>query len=114
MTQQNLVSNMHIVLPCDVVPLVKELVYKLGGEIIEQGEDEYTAHPLPENERMGRMLKGLRLRANMTQKELANAIQVPQSHISQYEANTRPIPKAKAQELAKLLNTVESHFVKSF
>lgn len=66
---------------------------------------------MPENERMGRMLKGLRLRANMTQKELAKTIQVPQSHISQYEANARPIPKVKAQELAKLLNTVESHFL---
>ena len=110
-TQQKIVSNMHIALPCDAVELVSELVRKLGGEIITQDEAEYTAAPLREDERMGRMLKGLRLRAEMTQKELARAIQVPQSHISQYEANTRPIPKAKAQELAKLLNTVESHFL---
>jgi transcriptional regulator with XRE-family HTH domain len=31
------------------------------------------------------MLKGLRLRAEMTQKELAEAIGVPQSHVSEYE-----------------------------
>ncbi len=74
-------------------------------------QEDFISEPIPENERVGRMLKGLRIRANLTQKELAQKLNVPQSHISQYEANTRTIPKENVQKLANLLNTVESHFL---
>lgn len=67
--------------------------------------------PLPESERVGRMLKGLRLREGMTQIQLAEAIGVPQSHISKYEKNRRTIPPAKAEELATLLHTVPGYFL---
>ncbi len=106
----NFISDIHISLPNDNIPLVIELVKKLGGKIITK-DDDYVSPPMPERERVGRMLKGLRLRANLTQKELAKQIDVPQSHISQYETNARPIPPAKAKELAKILNSVESHFL---
>lgn len=111
MTQINqiLKSHMHITLPYENVNVIIELVKKLGGEVLTE-EQEYIAPPVPEKERTGRMLKGLRLRAEMTQKQLAECIGVPQSHISQYENNTRAIPKEKAGELAKVLNTVETHF----
>jgi len=46
-----------------------------------------TIPPIPESERVGRMLKGLRLREGLTQKELAKVLDVPQSHISAYEKN---------------------------
>lgn len=109
-TSQTLISHIHIALPCDDIPLIKELVKKLGGEIISQ-EQDYIAPVIPENERVGRILRGLRLRADMTQKQLAGTIGVPQSHISQYENNMRAIPKDKVEELAKILNTVKSHFI---
>lgn len=66
--------------------------------------------PIAEKERTGRMLKGLRLRAGMTQKQLAKAIDVPQSHISEYEGNKRPIPAHQVPLLARVLDTVEGHF----
>ncbi len=110
----NLVAHAHIALPCDAFPLVVELVRRLGGDIIPTNEhsdtDNIIRPPMPERERIGRMLKGLRLRASMTQKQLAKAIGVPQGHISEYEANKRPIPASKVPLLAELLNTVESHF----
>lgn len=76
-------------------------------------EDEkvVTVPSLPESERVGRMLKGLRLREGMTQLQLAKAIGVPQSPISEYEKNKRTIPPAKAEELATLLHTVPGHFL---
>ncbi len=104
------ISHARIALPCDAFPLVIELVQRLGGEVIAE-EEHTTIPPIPERERMGRMLKGARLRANMTQKQLAKAIDVPQGHISEYEAHKRPIPKAKATLLAEVLNTVETHFM---
>lgn len=106
-----LIAHAHIALPCDALPLVAELVRRLGGEIIAEDEEHIVMPPIPERERTGRMLKGLRLRAGMTQKALALAIDVPQSHISEYEANKRPIPAAKTALLAQLLNTVEGHFI---
>lgn len=76
-------------------------------------EDEKVVRvpPLPESKRVGRMLKGLRLREGMTQLQLAKAIGVPQSHISEYEKNKRTIPPAKAEELATLLHTVPGYFL---
>ncbi len=109
-TNNALVRHAHIALPCDTLPLVVELVKRLGGEIITEKEELITIPPIPERERIGRMLKGARHRANMTQKQLAKAINVPQGHISEYEAHKRPIPQAKAALLAEVLNTVETHF----
>lgn len=108
-----LVSHAHIALPCDALPLVVELVRRLGGEVISEAEERIIMPPIPERERVGRMLKGLRLRADMTQKALSRAIDVPQSHISEYEANKRGIPPAKVALLAEVLNTVEGHFTSS-
>ncbi|GHV57295.1 hypothetical protein FACS189460_3600 [Deltaproteobacteria bacterium] len=39
----------------------------------------------------------LRLQAEMTQKKLAEAIGVHQSHVSEYEKNKRKIPEGKAK-----------------
>jgi len=94
--------------------LLAEIVSKFGGRIIPQsadGEDLVLAAPIAERERNGRMLLGARLRAGLTQKELAKAIGVPQSHISEYERNKRSIPRQKAEELARVLKTVPTHFL---
>ncbi|MBQ9452680.1 MAG: helix-turn-helix transcriptional regulator [Desulfovibrio sp.] len=67
--------------------------------------------PLLESERPGKMLRGLRLRAGMTQAQLASALGVPQSRISAYENNIRPIPTEKARQLAKVLHSVSENFI---
>lgn len=66
---------------------------------------------MPRSTRPGQMLKGLRLRADMTQKELAKEIGVPQGHISQYERNERKIPYQKAVALADVLETSVDDFL---
>ena len=106
-----LVSHARITVPTDCFELVSALVQRLGGQVIADDNDVVTVPPIPESERVGRMLKGLRLRAGMTQAVLAEAIGVPQSHISEYEKSKRPVPAAKAEELAKLLHTVPGHFL---
>lgn len=105
-----LISHARISIPADCFELVSALVCRLGGQVIAD-DDIVTIPPMPEKERVGRMLKGLRLREGLTQKALADAIGVPQSHISEYEKNKRPVPEAKAEELAKLLHSVPGNFL---
>lgn len=110
MTTQ-VISNANLSIPVENFELIAALVAKLGGSLERQDDAVITVAPMPENERSGRMLKGLRLRAEMTQKEVAEAINVPQSHVSEYEKNKRRIPTGKAKELAKLLKSVPSNFL---
>lgn len=107
-------TTARIEIPSDSLPLVGQLVKKLGGKVFKDCSAEevlFIAPAMKEKERVSRMLKGLRLRADMTQKELAKQIGVPQSHISEYEKNKRKIPREKASELANILKTVDSDFI---
>lgn len=55
--------------------------------------------------KIGAMLKGLRLRDEITQKDLANKLSIKQSHISQIESGKRVVGKNLAQKLAKFFDT---------
>lgn len=105
------VTHAHIQIPADCLPLVAELVTRLGGKIVDSGGETFPVLPVPEVERGGKMLKALRLRAGMTQKILAEAIGIPQSHISDFEKNRRAIPFKHAQKLAEVLHSIPSHFM---
>ncbi len=101
-----------VTLPYDCFDIVSELIKKLGGKIQIDNEEEETiiVPPMAEQDRPGKMLKGLRLREELTQAQLAKAIGVPQSHISAYEKNIRSIPKEKAAKLAEVLHSVPENF----
>ncbi len=101
-----------VTLPHDCLAVVSELIERLGGRVQVDNEEEETiiVPPMAEKERPGKMLKGLRLREELTQAQLAKAIGVPQSHISAYEKNARPIPREKAEKLAEVLHSVPENF----
>ena len=52
----------------------------------------------------GVMLRGARAKESLTQSELARRLGIPQSNISEMESGRRPIGKAMAKRLAKVLN----------
>lgn len=52
----------------------------------------------------GLALRGLRARENLTQKQLAELINVSPHHISEMENNKRPIGKEIAKRLSKALS----------
>ena len=108
-TQQ--IAHAQISIPADCLGLVTELVTRLGGQVFDEEGHATSSHPMPELERGGNMLKGLRQRAGMTQKALAAALGLPQSHISEFEKNKRQIPYKHAQRLATLLGSIPSHFM---
>ncbi len=53
----------------------------------------------------GLMLRGSRLKAELTQKELADKLEISQNHISEMENGKRPIGKVMALRLAKVFKT---------
>ena len=107
-TQQ--MTHAQIAIPADCLALVTALVTRLGGQVIDK-EGLTTPCPMPEIERGGKMLKALRQRSGLTQKDVATALTIPQSHISEFEKNKRNIPYKHAQKLAALLNSIPSHFM---
>ncbi len=54
--------------------------------------------------RPGLMLKGARLRMDMTQEQLAKKLKIKQHHMSEMERGKRSISKAMAQKLATVLD----------
>jgi DNA-binding XRE family transcriptional regulator len=57
-----------------------------------------------EGNESGTVLRGARLREEMTQKELAEKTGIPQRHISEMETGKRTIGKNRAEKLAEALN----------
>lgn len=54
-------------------------------------------------QRPATVLRGLRYRQEMTQKQLADALGIRQHHLSEMENGKRPIGKAMAKKLAQAL-----------
>lgn len=78
-------------------------------EILEQ---EYVkATELSPEERPGVLLKAARLRADMTQKQLAEKLATSRKTIYSWEKNKRKIPVETAKKLAEILNTSSEYFV---
>ena len=106
--QAQKMTHAHIAVPPDCLGLLTELVTKLGGQVMS----ESSADSIPSLERGGKMLKGLRQRAGLTQKQVADALGIPQSHISEFERDRRNIPYKHAQTLATLFHAVPSYFMR--
>jgi plasmid maintenance system antidote protein VapI len=51
------------------------------------------------------MLRGSRHKLELTQKELADSLGIPQNHISEMESGKRPIGKGTALKLGKFFKT---------
>jgi len=104
-------AQVNITIPADCLPLVAELVTRLGGAMTGIGGEAYPVISMPDVARGGKMLRALRLRAGMTQKALADAIGLPQSHISEFEKDRRAVPYKHAQKLAGVLHAIPGHFM---
>ncbi|MFN2267052.1 MAG: helix-turn-helix domain-containing protein [Desulfonatronovibrio sp.] len=109
-TQQ--MAHAQITIPADSIDLLTALVDRLGGQVLHNTLPGLPCDPMPNIERGGKMLKALRQRTGFTQKDVAGALGIPQSHISEFERGKRNIPCKHAQKLAGLLHTLPSHFMK--
>lgn len=104
-------AHVYITVPADCLPLVTELVARLGGVVAHGDVDFRPASSIPAIPRGGKTLRTLRLRAGVTQKALADAVGLPQSHISEFERDKRAVPYKHARKLAEVLHSIPSHFM---
>lgn len=96
-------------------PEVYTLPKKIGRELVSyieemHSENSIAAHVVfPELsddvKRPAAVLRGLRYRENLTQKELAEKLSIHQHHLSEMENGKRNISKDMAKKLAETLNT---------
>ncbi len=108
MNSQKMV-NAHITIPADSQKLISDLVQRLGGKMMSDSLPAHNAEQNPGS--CGQILKGLRLKAGITQRQTADALGIPQSHISEFESDKRKIPFKHAIKLGSLLNTSSSAFL---
>lgn len=104
------VKTLRINIPVNFLDVITTLVPKLGGTVLSDDEEIIFCQPTEEEETVGIMLRGARVRLNITQKELAEKTGIKQSRISEYEKDKRPIPQDAAVKFANVLKTVPEHF----
>ena len=75
------------------------------------GIDEVFSELEAESSRAGVLLKGLRLREGLTQKDMADKLGVQQSNLSKMESGKRSIGKALAKRIANAFNVNFRYFL---
>jgi transcriptional regulator with XRE-family HTH domain len=59
----------------------------------------------PEHRRLMALLRGLRIEAGLTQSELADRLDRPQSYVSKYESGDRRLDLIELREISEALGT---------
>jgi DNA-binding XRE family transcriptional regulator len=90
-----------------ITDALKMLLALAGHEIRpvnDEGDELYTAEEVFPNTKPGDMIKGLRGREGITQKEMAYKLGIRQHHISEMEKGARPITLEMAKRIGKTFN----------
>ena len=87
-----------------LVCLIEE--FEVGGHTDSAFDDLNNKYS-----KAGALLKGARLREELTQKQLAERLAIPQSHISAMERGNRPIGRKMATKLARVLHVSHRIFL---
>jgi transcriptional regulator with XRE-family HTH domain len=72
-----------------------------------------TSHP-DRHELLAQLLRDLRIRANLTQTEVAVALDKPQSYVSKYESSERRLDMVEVADLCKVLDVSLPELAASF
>ena len=77
---------------------------RIPRPVNEDGEELYTAEEVFPEGYPGMVLRGLRTREGITQKELAVTLGIRQHHVSEMEKGARPITLDMAKRIGKAYN----------
>lgn len=83
-----------------VLALAGHKVRRLNAE----GEELFSAEEVFPNSHPGSRLRGLRTREGITQKQMAEALDIRQHHVSEMEKGTRTISVDMAKRISKTFN----------
>ncbi len=95
-------------------PEIYTVPKKVGRDLVSYIEETYHEDSIPANialpeladdvKRPATILRGLRYREQLTQKQLAEKLSIHQHHLSEMENGKRPIGKEMAKKLADVLH----------
>jgi len=90
--------------PIEMQAKAVEMMRSIGFHDTEDKASWRSAFPEFADNRQGTVLRGARLKEELTQKDLAEKTGIPQRHISEMETGKRSIGKKRAAILAKALS----------
>ena len=93
--------------PGDMRCKAVELMKSLGFVDNQSGIPWRSAFPEFEGNEKGNILKGARLREELTQKQLSEKTGIPQRHISEMETGKRQVGRKRAEIIANALNVAD-------
>lgn len=105
-TKKHPTESIRLIGPPDVISRLRKYALKVGAGIIEAADSIPASDISPELETNpgGVYLRGIRLREEMTQEDLAKLTGIPRANISAMEHGKRPIGKETAKKLAAALH----------
>jgi DNA-binding XRE family transcriptional regulator len=87
---------------------IRKKLTAMGHEVRmlnDEGEELYTFEEIFPNAHPGMILRGFRGRDEMTQKELAEKLNIASTRVSEMESGSRPISIKMAKQLAEIFET---------
>jgi DNA-binding XRE family transcriptional regulator len=102
-------ANALIVL--DVIRSVLRLAGHKVRRVNEEGEELFDAREVFPEGNAAMLLRGYRVKLDMTQKELAEKLGMTQNRVSDMESGKRPISKNMTIKLGQLFNTPSKSFL---
>jgi len=77
----------------------------------EEGEELYTFEETFPDAHPGKVVRGLRVKEDITQEELAKRLGIAQTRVSEIESGKRPISRNMAKRLGEAFNISPKAFV---
>ena len=105
-TKKPLTESIHLVGSPEIISRLRKYALEVGAGVLDTADTIPASAISPELDTnpAGVYLRGIRLREDLTQEELARLTNIPRANISAMEHGKRPIGKETAKRLAAVLH----------
>jgi addiction module HigA family antidote len=113
-TQGEIMVNVPLVDMEKVSEAIRSILKLTGHQVRhvnDEGEELYTFEEVFPDAHPGKIVRGFRVREDITQEELAQRLGIAQTRVSELESGKRPISRNMAKRLADVFNTSPKVFV---
>ncbi len=88
----------------EAIRSILELAGHKVRHLNEEGEELYTIEEVFPDAHAGKIVRGLRVKEDITQEELAKRLGIAQTRVSEIESGKRPVSRNMAKRLAETFN----------
>ena len=89
----------------EAIRSILELTGHKVRHVNDEGEELHTFEEVFPDAHPGKVVRGLRVKEDITQEELAKRLGIAQTRVSEIESGKRPISRAMAKRLAEAFHT---------